>query len=161
LNGGFGEAITLYERVGHEAIPLETIESRHRVRLTHTRGQLLPWPATASSKVLLAYASREDQEEMLRLMAPVRYTVTTVKSVKALRRALAEIRRTGYAYSDQQREQGVRAIAAPVFSAGEGRYCITMSGPLFRFTDDKIPAMITQVRAAATAISNDLRRTEY
>jgi AraC-like DNA-binding protein len=30
LNGAFGEAVTLYERIGHESIALDRFESRHR-----------------------------------------------------------------------------------------------------------------------------------
>ncbi len=161
LNGKFSEAVTLYERVGHEAIPLDMLESRHRVRITYTRGQLLPWPATASGKVLLAHAPQEDQGAIFRLLVPVRYTEKTIKTRKALRTVLDKIRRDVYAYSDQEREQGVRAIAAPIFSRGDGRYCVTMSGPSFRLTDEKLSAMIAAVRTTALKISEDLQTTEY
>ena len=161
LNNTFGETVTLYERVGQEAIPLDMLESRHRVRITYTRGALLPWPATASAKVLLAHASQEDQEAIFRLLVPVRYTEKTIKTRKALRMVLDKIRRDGYAYSDHEREQGVRAIAAPIFSRGDGRYCVTMSGPSFRLTDEKLSGMIAAVRTTALKISEYLQTTEY
>ena len=74
LNREFGEAVTLYERVGHESIPLLRLESRHSVKMIYSRGQMLPWPAAASSKVLLAFAPPGDQEAILRLLVPVRFT---------------------------------------------------------------------------------------
>jgi DNA-binding IclR family transcriptional regulator len=161
LNRAFGEAVTLYERVGHESIALDRRESRHRVKMMYTRGQILPWPGAASAKVLLANAPPSEQEAIFRLLVPVRYTAKTIKSPKLLRSALKRIRDQGYAYSDQEREEGVRAIAAPIFSAGEGRYCVTMSGPLFRMTADKLTAMIAAVRRAAQRITDDLKTIEY
>ena len=65
------------------------------------------------------------------------------------------------AHNDQKREQDVRAIAAPIFSQCEGRYCVTISGPLFRLTAEMIPTMIPAVRSAAKKITDDLQTTEY
>jgi DNA-binding IclR family transcriptional regulator len=161
LNARFGEAVTFYERVDHEVIALTRLECRHRVRLTYTRGQLLPWPATASSKVLLAHAGPDEQEALLRLMEPVRYTKKTVPSVKALRQALERIRGQGYAYSDEERDEGVRGIAAPVLAGGRARYCVSLSGPAFRLTDGKVAEMSAAVKNAAMTISEALRKTEY
>jgi DNA-binding IclR family transcriptional regulator len=161
LNGAFGEAVTLYERIGHESIALDRFESRHRVKMMYSRGQILPWPGAASAKVLLANAPPAEQEAIFPLLVPVRYTEKTIRSPKLLRMALKKIHDDGYAYSDQEREEGVRAIAAPIFSAGDGRYCVTMSGPLFRITTDKLPAMIAAVRSTALRITDDLKATEY
>ena len=161
LNRQFGEAVTLYERVGHEAIALTRLESLHRVRINYIRGQLLPWPAAASSKVLLAHASRDEQRGLFRLMVPERYTEKTIRSISALRSVLGRIRREGYAYSDQERDHGIRGIAAPIFSQEEGRYCVTMSGPSFRLTDKKRPEMISSVVRTAAKISEALLQTDY
>ena len=161
LNRKLGEAVTLYERVGHQSIPLDRLESRHSVKMIYSRGQILPWPGAASSKVLLAHAPPDEQEAILRMLVPVRYTATTIRTPKLLRAVLKKIAADGYTYSDQEREEGVRAIAAPIFSCGEGRYCVTMSGPMFRFTSEKLPAMISMVRTAAQRITDDLRATEY
>lgn len=161
LNRKFGEAVTLYERIGHESIPLDRLESRHRVKMMYSRGQILPWPGAASAKVLLAHAPAGEQQAIFRLLVPVRYTEKTIRSPKLLRLALKKIRSDGYAYSDQEREQGIRAIAAPIVSAGAGRYCVTMSGPLFRLTAGKLPVMISSVRSTAQAVTDDLQKTEY
>lgn len=161
LNRKLSEAVTLYERVGHQSIPVERLESRHSVKMIYSRGQILPWPGAASSKVLLAHAPPDEQEAIFRLLVPVRYTAKTIKTPKLLRAALKKIVAEGYAYSDQEREEGVRAAAAPIFSRGEGRYCVTMSGPMFRFTVDKLPAMIAAVRATAQRITDELRAADY
>ena len=161
LNDRFGEAVSLFQRVGEEIISLDHIESRHPVRITYPRGQMLPWPATASAKVLLAYASRAEQEAILQLLEPVRYTGKTITDRKALRKMLDKIRLDGFAFSDEEREEGVRAVAAPIFDRGEARYSVTLSGLSFRLTDEKLPEIIFEVKSTAARISSALATTEY
>jgi IclR family KDG regulon transcriptional repressor len=129
--------------------------------MIYSRGQILPWPGAASSKVLLAHAPSDEQEAIFRLLVPVRYTTKTIKTPKLLRAALKKIVADGYTYSDQEREEGVRAVAAPIFSRGEGRYCVTMSGPMFRFTTEKLPSMVAAVRATAQRVTDELKAIEY
>lgn len=161
LSRQFGESIILYERIGHDVIAVHRCECLHRVSINYFRGQLLPWPATASAKVLLAYASEPDQRGILKLLKPVRYTETTIANAKSLRAYLGAIVKQGYAYSDQERDRGVRGIAAPIFSRGESRYCLTMSGPTFRLTEDRLPLMISAVKSTAEAISDELRKADF
>ncbi len=160
LGDAFREAVMLYERIGHDSIALDRFESQHRVKVVYSRGQILPWPGAASSKVLLAFAPPSEQAELIASLVPTRYTQHTIGSLPGLRKAMACIVKDGYAYSDQERDEGIRAIAAPVFEHEVGRYCITMSGPLFRMTDAKIPAMIAKVKATAAQITKALRLAE-
>ena len=161
LNALFGEAVSLYQRIGQEIVALDQLESRHPVTIAHPRGQMLPWPGTAGAKVLLAFATQTEQTALFRLMKPIRYTKRTITSLKTLREALAKIRRDGFAFSDQERDEGVRAIAAPIFSGGEGCYCVTLSGLSFRLTDERLPEMIAEVKVTTSRISEDLCTIEY
>ena len=161
LNEELDEAIALYERVGHDSILLSRIEPRHRVRVVNPRGQLLPWPGAASAKVLLAFADPESKAELLRLMTPVRFTAKTVPSHKALKAALAKITRDGFAFSDEEREEGVRAVAAPVPVGQRTNHCITVSGPLFRFNDERIPRITEALLQTANELSSAMRAFEY
>lgn len=160
LNEAFGEAVFLYERIGLDTVALERLETTHRVKLIYSRGQILPWPGAASAKVLLAFAPPSVQRAALQYATPVQYTPRTIRSVRELRGVLKMIARDGFAYSDQERDEGIRAIAAPVFARGDGRLCITMSGPVFRMTDDKLSIMIARVRKIADAISAALQSAE-
>ncbi len=161
LNDRFGEAVTLYQRIGEKIISVEHSESRHPVRITFPRAEMLPWPATASAKVLLAFANRADQEAIFRLIEPVRFTKRTIVSRTALRKVLVKIRHDRYAFSDEEREEGVRAIAAPVFVRGEAQYNVTLSGLTFRLTDERLPEIISAVTAPASAISDAIATTDY
>jgi DNA-binding IclR family transcriptional regulator len=97
LNNEFGEAVTLYERVGQESVVLDRLEAKHRVRLVYSRGQILPWPGAASSKVLLAFALPAEQASLMGLLVPTRYTRHTVPSLAALGKAMKAIVKDGFA----------------------------------------------------------------
>ena len=77
-----GELVQLLERVGKETILLDSIESKHRIGLTYTRGQMLPSPAGASAKVLIAFAAREEFEDLLRSASLKRYTPKSIVNSK-------------------------------------------------------------------------------
>ena len=64
-------------------------------------------------KVLLAYASRADREEVL--ATPLkRFTPYTIVAPGLLRQALREVRRTGVAYAREEMTVGRTSIAVPV-----------------------------------------------
>jgi len=71
-----------------------------------SRGQILPWPGAASSKVLLAHAPQDEQKAIFQPLVPVRYTSITIKTPKLLRAALKKIAGDGYTYSDHERKEG-------------------------------------------------------
>ena len=161
LSERFGEVVNLTERMGHEIVPLERIECRHHVRITFMRGEMLPWPATAAAKVLLAFAPQAEVEELFGMFKPYRYTAKTISSVSGLRKELAAVRKQGFAISDQERDEGVRGVAAPILQAGEARYSVSIGGPSFRIDDGRIREMTKALVEAAAAISNELAHMDF
>jgi len=155
LNKRFNETVILNEKIGHEMITLERVDTRHNVSVSSLRGQLLPWPAAASAKVLLAFAAPEERQALLRLMSPVRYTAKTIATRAALRAAVTNIQTQGYAVGDEELELGVRGIAVPIFWKGECRFTLSIAVPSFRLPDDKLPEMIDAIKAAALAIAKE------
>jgi len=77
------------------------------------------WPAhtTGVGLVLLAHAPPPIQEDYLG--TPLAgFTELTITDPAALRRVLAEVRRTGYAVSDRQVTMDAVSVAAPVRNVG-------------------------------------------
>ncbi len=100
-------------REGLEALYVDTISGHGSVPVRSRRGGRLPLHATGVGKVLLAHAPAEV------LSAVVdggmrRYTPYTVVAPGHLRRALAEVRRTGVAYAREELTLGSLSVAAPV-----------------------------------------------
>jgi len=157
----FGEMVVLQQRVGYDILPLERIQPPQRVSLQSTRSHLLPWPATSSAKMLLAFAPPAEQEEILRMLHPTHYTGRTLQSKAALKVALEQIKRTGYAVTDEERDEGVWGVAAPVFQGGQANYGIAIAAPKFRKTAQRMAAVTEAVVAAAAAVTQDLAAVEF
>ncbi len=116
-------------------------------------GQRTPLHATSSGKVLLAHLPAELLKK--RLAAPLeRYTPRTVTGRKALAAQLEQILTDGFAFCIEELEQGLNAVAAPVHALnGQVVAAISASGPSFRLTEERIPAVAAAVRAAADEVS--------
>ena len=70
----------------------------------------------ASSKILMAYLPEEEWDTIIAKEGLKRCTPNTITQVKKLKDHLREIRQRGWAYSDQEVDRDVRAVAAPVFN---------------------------------------------
>lgn len=98
---------------GDEALIVERIAGTKAVPPAGRAGGRLPLHASSVGKVLLAYASAEAQERVMN-GALVRYTPRTVDTPEALRLALAHVRRTGVATSEEELTPASTSCAALV-----------------------------------------------
>ena len=90
-------------------------------------------------------------------MALPRVTDQTVTSRSKLRADLAEVREAGYAVAIDELEVGLTAAAAPIRSAhGDIIASMSISGPTFRLTEEKLEETIPMLLAAATEVSHRL-----
>ena len=80
-------------------------------------GSRLPAYCTSMGRVLLADLQPAQLDQYLSRVTLTRLTNRTVSTAAELKRALAEIRRDGYAIVDQELEIGLRSIAVPVKDA--------------------------------------------
>ncbi len=141
LSERFNETVLFNELVDYDIATLERIESRQRIRLMSTRGSLLPWPATPSSKLFLAYAPPENLEQFWSVSSPHAFTPHTIVDKAALLVELANIVRQGYAYSDEERDEGVVGVAVPLLTGNGCRYCLSMVAPKFRVNASTLDEM--------------------
>ncbi|MFE6925014.1 IclR family transcriptional regulator [Nocardia sp. NPDC057663] len=121
-------------------------------------GEVLPPHATALGKVLLAYDAASN------LAALQAFTRRTIVERTALDRAIAEIRRTGWASEVEEYRTGEAGIAAPIRARGGLVVAaIGVTGPMDRLCDNRLQlrtAAVEQVRAAAQAVHRDLRAAQ-
>lgn len=87
--------------------------------------------------------------------APVeRFTEFTLTDREALIEDLGATRARGYSIDGEERNLGMRCIAAPVFDVhGEAIAGISVSGPTSRVRTDQISRLSTSVVAAATELT--------
>ncbi|MEX1031387.1 MAG: IclR family transcriptional regulator [Paenibacillaceae bacterium] len=129
-----GETISLYVRDGHERIRIQAVQSRQAVRRVAPVGARLPLVVGASSKILVAYADKANQDELLEEIS-----WPEGMNRKAFVKQLAHILEVGYATSIEEREPGAAAVAAPIYNrTGEVVAALSVSGPANRLTADKM-----------------------
>jgi len=141
----------------NDVIYLDVVEANQTVRVASRVGLRLPPFCTAVGKVLIA----SDSEEELRKKLPEhleKRTDKTITDAKVLIEHLKKVHKQGYALDDEEYEEGVRCIAAPVRDyTGNVVAAISISGPAMRMTDKKIVDDLVQaVREGGEEVSRRL-----
>lgn len=151
------ETISLYILDGDERLCVERIESAQNVRIVARIGRRLPLYAGSAGKLLLAYLPEKRQDEILSRSPLIPFTPKTITVINALKEELKKIKQQGFACSDGEWVEDAAGIAAPIFDMkGDILAALTVSGPSFRFTAEKIEFHKNILIKAAEQISNDL-----
>jgi IclR family transcriptional regulator, acetate operon repressor len=151
-----GESVNLGVLEADHVIVLACVPSAQRLRFDQEVGSRVPAYASAMGKALLAYVEEADLvlDNLPRL---AKLTGSTITSRGALRADLDEVRARGWAFNDEERELGVRTIAAPVLDPDRRPVAaIAVQGPSVRITDARLPRLATQVRKAAADVAIQL-----
>lgn len=109
------ETINLTVLDDTEVVYVLRFPSKHVVSVNLTVGTRLPAFCTAPGRVLLANISETKAETILSRSDLTKRTETTEVRLDRLRRILREVRRNGYAISNQEAFVGDISVAAPVF----------------------------------------------
>lgn len=130
------------------------VETHESIRAFFPPGTLSPLHASGIGKALLAQMPEDRLVRLLDGAALERFTPHTLTNAGALRADLALIRRDGYAVDREERNLGMRCIAAPVFDVhGEAVAGVSVSGPSARMDAGRFEAQSGAVVAAARALT--------
>ena len=132
-----------------EAIVTES--SEQALRYSVSAGERLPMHALASGKALLAALPDEDLDRYFAEAERARFTPSTVTGEKALRRELAEVRKRGYALTDEEYSLGIRGIGRVVTIGGEPVGSLSLGIPKARF-DEALLRRATDLLARTAAL---------
>lgn len=108
------ETVNLGLLSGTEVIFIERLMSDYLVNANINIGARLPVYCASLGKVILAFMPEAHTAEIIQRLNFKSRTENTIGSARALRRELAGIRARGYATNDEELEQGLRAVAAPI-----------------------------------------------
>lgn len=135
LSARFNLTSTLTVLRGAEALIIARVISAQDRAGGAWVGHHLDLHCTSQGKALIAYLS---DEELCRLFGGRelgQFTPKTIVSLSALKSCLAEVRANGFSVNDEEHEQGVRAIATPVFDS----LGLVVAAISVRGTPDQIP----------------------
>ncbi len=133
-------------------------ETTHTVRVIPRLGHRLPAYCTASGKVQLAFESLDRLRNLFKDYVFRPLTPNTITDFDRLMAHLSEVARQGFAVDNEELEEGVCCVAAPVRDyshkvvAGVG-----LSGPVSRFSQERVQSdLVPVVKEAGTKISQRL-----
>jgi IclR family transcriptional regulator, KDG regulon repressor len=149
-----GETAHLVVLDGVDVVFVDKVETDNPFRMVSQLGRRLPACHSGSGKALLA---RLSEDELVQRYPSTPGHVSDEVDLPLLRRQLAEARRRGYALDDQETQAGLRCVGAVVFDfAGTAVAGLSISGPIVRIGDDRVPELARLVCAAAAAVSRGL-----
>jgi DNA-binding IclR family transcriptional regulator len=148
-----GESVSLGVRDGDHILVLACVPSAHHLRFDQEVGTRVPTYASAMGKVLLAFDPYPG-EAVRSLPRMAKLTGSTITSRTALDRVLKETQVRGWAINDEERELGVRTIAAPVRVANSyPMVAVAVQGPSLRMTDQRIRKTLPALQEATDEVS--------
>ncbi|MDR3673145.1 MAG: IclR family transcriptional regulator C-terminal domain-containing protein [Holophaga sp.] len=149
-----GETVHMGILEEDSAVYVMKIESRYTIRMYSRVGRRIPLYCTAIGKCLLAFATEEGREAALRGVRLLAFTKKTLATRTALYAELDRIRTQGFALDDEEHEEGIQCIGAPVFDqAGSIMAAISVSWPGFRYRCGEESEKIDRVKESAARIS--------
>lgn len=141
---------------------IHKIDSLYNLRMYSRIGRRNPLYSTAIGKVLLAWRTPQDVQEILAEVEFTRSTERTIVSTGALLEVLKRVREQGFGEDNEEQEEGLRCIAVPVFD----RFGVVIAGlsisfPTIRFSEERLHEYVTILHTAARTISDQMGYHDY
>jgi DNA-binding IclR family transcriptional regulator len=156
IRAATGESANLVALNGTQVVYLAQVEGSRAVRMFTEVGATLPAHATAAGKAILAFRPEaEVQRRYAKAGAALeRLTPRTIATVEVLLPELERVRRRGYAIDEEEREEGVSCVAAPILGPdGAASAAISVSGPSARIITATTQDLADDLRVHADAVS--------
>ncbi len=133
---------------------LGQVETHATIRAFFPPGTASAMHASGIGKALLCRMDDKRQRQVLAAGQLEKYTPYTLTDPDAMIADLHAAKARGYAIDGEERNIGMRCIAAPVFNVfGEVVAGISVSGPTTRITEDRIDALAGHVMDAAARLT--------
>jgi len=164
------ETVFLTQLIDSKVVCISLVESPHHLRLFVRIGQEMPLHAAASARAILAYRDPELVEALLSRYPREMFTTGTPRDANDLIDHLSIIRERGFDICDNELDDNVWAVGAPVFDAsGRVEYAVALAAASARVqTIEDQARAIAEVLKSAKLLSANLgftgtmrKRTEH
>jgi IclR family pca regulon transcriptional regulator len=155
------ESSSLCVLEGDDIVYVARVPTRRIMTASITVGTRFPACVTSVGRVILAHLPDEDVEARLARAELKPLTTRTIATPQALRTELCRVRRQGYAVVDQELEEGLRSVAAPVRDRdGEVVAAVNIAVHAGRNSVDSVRRdLLPHLLATVAGIEADLRIT--
>jgi IclR family KDG regulon transcriptional repressor len=122
----------------NEALYVDKVESNEKssgLQMVSRVGLRIPAHCSSVGKVFLAHLSDSELDTLIKEKGLKKRTKNTITDPEKLKQHLKVIRQQGYAVDDEENEEGIRCVGAPIFNQrGQVIAAISISGPTVRIT---------------------------
>jgi len=155
-----GDSCSLAVLEGHDALYLAHAASRRTVRMPAGIGARFPAYATSIGRAMLAYLEPGLLERYLDTVEMKKLTDVTVTDPARLKQILAEVRRNGYACTQDELDYGLSSVAVPVMFGERAVAAINTSSNSARTNKDELAkARVGILQRTAMAIAQALEQS--
>jgi len=140
-----------------EVISLFNVRSPRVLSMPSTVGGRIPAYCTSLGKAILAFSPDGKLKSLIEALQFRTYTRNTIVRPTLLVAELRRVRQQGYAIDNEEFEEGLKCIGAPIRNYfGDVFGAMGIAGPAFRLTKGRMPAVTQSVVNAAQELSSAL-----
>ena len=152
-----GETAHLGVLLDGQVVSLCAVESPKTLRKPATVGRRTPAHSSSLGKCMLADLTSAELTAALAQLSLERFTPRTIVSYEVLSRELRKVRQQGFAVDDEEFEQGLTCIGAPVRDAsGRVIAALSVAGPKSRLGSQVMEQHAATVVRLALGLSKEL-----
>lgn len=154
------ETVNLMIMEGGLGVYIDRVESTQRVRMVSVIGTREELHCTGVGKALLAFQSEKIVDEVIKKQGLLRKTSRTITDPHQLKQHFDEIKKRGYSIDDEEAEEGIRCIGAPIFNHKDKVVAsISIAAPSYRLDEQKMKQFAPIVVETARKISQNLGKS--
>ncbi|MET1075667.1 MAG: IclR family transcriptional regulator [Umezawaea sp.] len=147
--------------VGDELVYVDKVEADKPYRMPSRLGMGLSVHSSAIGKAVLGSMGAGELDALIARITLTGRTPNTITSVERLRAELAEVRRTGYGFDDEENEVGIRCVGAAVRDhTGAVVGGVSASTLAMEHTMEQLAELGPRVLEAAVSVSTALGYVE-
>ncbi|MBC2579763.1 IclR family transcriptional regulator [Clostridium sp. DJ247] len=152
------ESVCLAIEKDMTVIYIDVVDGPDQMLKTMQRiGNIAPMHCTGVGKLMLLDKSEQEIDEMIEKKGLTKFTEHTFVTKESLMEELKEISKLGYAFDNEECEIGARCVAVPIKDyTGKTVAGISVTGSIFKITDDFVNNNIKHIFEVAKSISSTL-----
>ncbi|MCC3144531.1 IclR family transcriptional regulator [Halanaerobium sp. Z-7514] len=140
-----------------EIIYLDKVESTATIRMYSQVGRRVPVHSTSLGKAILAHLPENKVREIINKKGLEAKTENTITDIDKLLKHLKKVKKQGYAVDDEEQEENIRCIAAPIFNhKGEVISSFSLSAPISRMGEERMEKLKKLIVEYSSKMSRSL-----
>lgn len=157
LGADLNETVYLTILQDHTAICVDTFGASRNLNYFVHIGREMPFNTTAAAKVILAYQTEEVVKKVIYSVKHRKLTEKSIVDPDYLFEHMKEIKECGFGICEGEMEEGVTAIAAPVWNWGnQVMASVAVIGPSVRLHGEMQTTVIDKIKKVAENISREM-----